>query len=112
MTNKPALRVSRFFVVCGLFPVRNRRRASEDVGETVQPDQTRGAKCDQRLPTTEEPAVRHEELSVGQETLTRDHVLLDIFTRENVLKGQMLDVALFGVRTMLRLERDAWSVVK
>ena len=35
---------------------------------TVQPDKPRGTKRDRRLDTKEEPAVRHEERSVGQVT--------------------------------------------
>ena len=46
---------------------------------TVQPDQPRGTKYHQRLDTKEEPAVRHEELSVGHVTPTRDPVFLVIF---------------------------------
>ena len=31
---------------------------------------------------------------------------------ENVLSAQLLEVFLLGVGTVLRLERDAWSIVK
>ena len=31
---------------------------------------------------------------------------------KNVMSAQMLEVSLLGVGTMLRLERDAWSMVK
>ena len=31
---------------------------------------------------------------------------------EKVVSAQMLEVSLLGVGTVLRLERDAWSVVK
>ena len=41
---------------------------------TVQSDQPRGTKCDQRPDTKEEPAVRRESLSVEQVTPTPDPV--------------------------------------
>ena len=31
---------------------------------------------------------------------------------KNVMSAQMLEVSLLGVGTVLRLERDAWSMVK
>ena len=31
---------------------------------------------------------------------------------KNVVSAQMLEVSLLGVGTVLRLERDAWSMVK
>ena len=31
---------------------------------------------------------------------------------KNVMSAQMLEVSLLGVGTMLRLERDAWSMLK
>ena len=72
-THKPTHPVvqqySSTFSVCGLFPARIRRRARED-------------KARSRLDTKQEPAVRHEELSVGQATPTRDPVFLFIFTRQ------------------------------
>ena len=46
---------------------------------TVQPDQPRGTKCDERLDMKEELAVRHQELSVGQVTPTRDLVFVVLF---------------------------------
>lgn len=30
---------------------------------------------------------------------------------KNVLRARMLGVSLLGVKTILRLERDAWSIV-
>ena len=33
-------------------------------------------------------------------------------TRKNVMSAHMLEVPLFGVGTVLRLERHAWSMVK
>ena len=33
-------------------------------------------------------------------------------TWENVMSAQTLEVSLLGVGTVLRLERDAWSIVK
>ena len=31
---------------------------------------------------------------------------------KSIMSAQMLEVPLLGVRTVLRLERDAWSMVK
>ena len=35
-----------------------------------------------------------------------------VIYQQNVLSAQMLEVSLLGVGTVLRLERDAWSMVK
>ena len=47
---------------------------------TVQSDQPRGTKCDQRPDTKEEPAVRRESLSVDHVTPTPDPVFQFMFT--------------------------------
>ena len=39
------------------------------------------------------------------------HFLCNIY-RKNVMSAQMLGVSLSGVGTVLRLGRDAWSMVK
>ena len=35
-----------------------------------------------------------------------------IHGQKNVMSAQMLEVSLLGVGTVLRLDRDAWSMVK
>ena len=47
---------------------------SQRIGQltAVQSDQPRRTKCDHRLDTKNEPAARHEELSVGHVIPTRD----------------------------------------
>ena len=42
----------------------------------------------------------------------KHYLVLYIIYRKNVTSAQMLDVSQFGVGTVLRLERDAWSMVK
>ena len=36
----------------------------------------------------------------------------DVVHGKNVVNAQMSEVSLLGVRTVLRLERDTWSMVK
>ena len=37
---------------------------------------------------------------------------IDVMYENNVMSAQTLEVSLLGVGTVLRLERDAWSIVK
>ena len=79
---RPAVKLARCLIrlyvsYAGSFqPVTVEEPAKRSANDRNQLDQPRGTKCDQRLDTEEEPAVRHEGLSVGQVTPTRDPVFL------------------------------------
>ena len=53
-----------------------------------------------------------EDGETGARGYDKQRVSMEYRGKKNVLSAQMLEVSLLGVGTVLRLERDAWSMVK